>query len=163
MRAKGVVEALVGYAKRDLVVPAGVARHGVVAPGEVALDDAHYGGKVTRPTRAIRPRSPSEVAFLALGGVAEAFLRAAAAAGTPRLAGELAEIVALEASWGKVALHHAVERAVGFRRFKAADVRAILRAGAGVPTVTNPGAALLLDLPVAPTRSLDAYALEQVR
>jgi len=140
-----------------------VARHGVVAPGEVALDDAHYGGKVTRPTRAIRPRSPSEVAFLALGGVAEAFLRAAAAAGTPRLAGELAEIVALEASWGKVALHHAVERAVGFRRFKAADVRAILRAGAGVPTVTNPGAALLLDLPVAPTRSLDAYALEQVR
>jgi transposase len=140
-----------------------VARHGVVAPGEVALDDAHYGGKVARPTRAIRPRSPSEIAFLALGGVAEAFLRAAAAAGTTRLAGELAEIVALEASWGKLALTRAVERAVGFRRFKAADVRAILRAGEGVPTVTSPGAALRLDLPVAPTRSLAAYALEQVR
>lgn len=140
-----------------------VARHGVVAPGEVAIDDAHYGGKVARPTRAIRPRSPSELAFLALGGVAETFLRQAAAAGTARLAGELAEIVALEAAWGTDALSRALERAVAFRRFKAGDVHAILVAGAGVPTPTDPGADLALDLPVAPTRDLDAYALTVIR
>ena len=34
-----------------------VARHAVVAPGEVALNDAHYGDRGARPTRAIRPRS----------------------------------------------------------------------------------------------------------
>lgn len=140
-----------------------VARHAVVAPGEVALDDEHYGGKVVRPTRAIRPRSSSEIAFLALGGSAEAFLRAAAAAGTTRLAGELVEIVALEAAWGREALTRAVERAVAFRRFKAADVRTILLAGAGVPTVTSPGTELRLELPTAPTRDLAAYALAQVR
>ncbi|MGH7752687.1 MAG: IS21 family transposase [Gemmatimonadales bacterium] len=140
-----------------------VARHAVVAPGEVALDDAHYEGKRVRPTRAIRPRSASEIAFLALGEVAEAFLRAAAAAGTARLAGELVEIVELEASWGKAALTRAVERAVVFRRFKAADVRTILLAGDGVPTITSPGADLALGLPVAPTRDLDAYALAAIR
>ncbi len=140
-----------------------VARHAVVAPGEVALNDAHYGEQGARPTRAIRPRSSSEIAFLALGEVGEAFLRAAAAAGTARLAGELAEIVALEAAWGREVLSRAVERAVAFRRFKAADVRTILEAGTGVPTVTRSGADLALGLPTAPTRSLDAYALEAIR
>jgi hypothetical protein len=140
-----------------------VARHTVVAPGEVALDDAHYGDRGARPTRAIRPRSTSEIAFLALGEVAEAFLRAAAAAGTVRLAGELTEIVALETAWGREALTGAVERAVAFRRFKAADIRTILGAGAGVPMVTRAGTDLALGLPVAPTRSLDAYALEAIR
>ncbi len=137
-----------------------VARHAVVAPGEVAIDDAHYGGAVARPTRAIRPRSAAEVAFLALGDGAAAFLRAAAAAGTMRLAGELAEIVALEVAWGRPALLRAIERAVAFRRFKAADVRAILNAGDGVPAPTGPGATLTLELPAVPTRSLEAYALD---
>jgi hypothetical protein len=140
-----------------------VARHGVVAPGEIATDDAHYGGKVARPTRAIRPRTEGERAFLALGEIAAAFLRDAAAAGTGRLSGEIAEIVALEASWGRDALTRAVERAVTFRRFKAADVRAILMAGVGVPTPTAVGTTLTLDLPRVPTRALDAYALEALR
>lgn len=140
-----------------------VARHAVVAPGEVAIDDAHYGGVVARPSRAIRPRSAQEVAFLRLGEGAARFLRAAAAAGTSRLAGELAEIVALEAAWGQPALLQAIERAVAFRRFKAADVRAILNAGPGVPAPTGPGARLALELPAVPTRSLDAYAPEALR
>ncbi len=139
-----------------------VARHAVVAPGEVAIDDAHYGGTVARPTRAIRPRSAPELAFLALGASAGAFLRAAAAAGTMRLAGELAAIVALEAAWGRPALIQAIDRAVAFRRFKADDVHAILSAGAGVPAPTGPGATLALELPAVPTRSLDAYALERL-
>jgi len=47
-----------------------VARHRPVSPGEVVLEDAHYGGPARRPARAVRPRSAAEVAFLALGPAA---------------------------------------------------------------------------------------------
>jgi hypothetical protein len=140
-----------------------VARHPLVAPGEASICDDHYGGprgNGGRPSRAIRPRSQTEQAFVALGPVAERFLRAAAAAGTPRLATELAAIVALVASHGQAELVAALERAAIFRRFTAADVRAILAAGAGAPAVTQPGQPLEVDLPTVATRSLAAYAPE---
>jgi transposase len=137
-----------------------VARHHLVAPGEVSLVDEHYGGPRRGPSRAVRPRSGTEKAFLALGPVAEAFVRNAAAAGTTKLATELGSITALEAAWGRDALVAALARAVEFRRFKAADVRSILEAGAGVPVVVAQGEHLGLDLPAVPTRSLDAYRLE---
>lgn len=126
--------------------------------------DAHYGGPRAVPTRAVRPRAAPEVAFVALGPVAERFLRQAAAAGTTRLGGELAAIVALEAAWGRVALLAALERALAFHRFTAMDVRAILTAGAGVATSAPPGEPLpaTLGLPAVPTRSLDAYTLAEV-
>ena len=88
------------------------------------------------------------------------FLRDAAAAGTNKLASELAAIVELEAAWGRDALVAAVERAHAFRRFRASDVRSILEAGVGVPTVVDEGAPLDGDLPAVATRSLDAYRLE---
>jgi len=47
--------------------------------------------------RAVRPRTATELSFLGLGSAAERFLRGAA--GTTRLAGELAAIVTLETSW----------------------------------------------------------------
>jgi transposase len=141
-----------------------VARHRLVAPGEVALEDAHYGGPARRPARAVRPRSAAETAFLALGPAAERFLRAAAAAGTVRLDSELRAIVALEPAWGRAALLPALERAVTFHRFTAADVRAILAAGPGVPTPTPPGPGLALPhVPPVPTRALSAYALEALQ
>jgi len=134
-----------------------VARHGTVAPGEVALGAFAAGAR--RPARGVRPRTPVEVAFLGLGPVAEAFLRAAAAAGTMRLEAELTQITTFEAAWGRLALLRALERATRFRRFKAADVRAILAAGDGVPTPMAAGAQLLLALPPVTERSLDAYGL----
>jgi hypothetical protein len=104
------------------------------------------------------------VAFVALGPAAERFLRAAAAAGTTRLSAELEAIVALEAPWGRASLLPALERAVTFHRFTAADVRAILDAGSGVPTPTPPGSGLAVDhLPAVPTRDLSAYALKAVQ
>jgi transposase len=151
---------------REVVVGHGdaeVARHPLVAPGEASICDDHYGGprgNGGRPTRAIRPRSQSEQAFVALGPVAERFLRAAAAAGTPRLATELAAIVALVASHGQAELVAALERATSFRRFAAADVRAILAAGAGAPALVQPGQPLEVELPTVATRSLAAYAPE---
>jgi hypothetical protein len=157
---------LVVQAGMVIVVRAGaeVARHAVVAPGEVALIDAHYGGPRAAPTRPIRPRAEQEVAFLALGPIAEQFLRTAAAAGTSRLHSELTEIVALAAAWGHTALLAALERALQFHRFRAEDVRSILQAGAGVATPVPVGESLptALGLPMVPTRSLDAYALAEV-
>src|SRR5712692_1930641 len=129
-----------------------VARHLVVAPGEASIQDAHYGGARLRPLRAVRPRSAAERAFLALGPTAERFLRAAAAAGTARLASELAEIAALEAAFGRDELVAALERASAHRRFRSADVRAILAAGEGVMTAAAPGQPLDLALPAVPTR-----------
>src|SRR5438270_11747276 len=100
-----------------------------------------------------------ERSFLELGPVAEAFLRAAAAAGTTRLASELSEIVALEASWGRQPLVAALERALSFRRFSADGLRAILGAGEGVPNPVAAGAPLAVELPHVPVRPLSAYAL----
>jgi transposase len=139
--------------------PAEVARHRLVGPGEVALRDEHYGGARPRPRRAVRPRTPAEVVFLGLGPIAEAFLRAAAAAGTARLAAELGEIAVLADAWGREALTKALDRATRFRRFRAADLRAILVAGAGVPTPTAAGTPLAAALPAVPVRPLSAYAV----
>jgi hypothetical protein len=96
---------------------------------------------------------------LGLGPIAEAFLRAAAAAGTARLEAELGEIAGLAGAWGREALVKALDRATRFRRFRAADLRAILVAGAGVPTPTAAGAPLVADLPTVPVRPLSAYAV----
>lgn len=137
-----------------------VASHRLVAPGECSIVDDHYGGPRRYPARGVRARSGSERSFMALGPVAEAFLRAAAAAGTSKLGPEIALIVSLEAAWGRDALVAALARAVEFRRFKAADIRSVLEAGVGVPTVMAEGGDLGLDLPVVPVRDLGAYSLE---
>ena len=153
---------LVAALEGEVVIQQGaveVARHRVVSPGEVALRDEHYGGARARPSRAVRPRTPGEVAFLGLGPTAETFLRAAAAAGTARLEAELGEIVTLADAWGRETLTKALDRATRFRRFRAADVRAILVAGVGVPTPVAAGAPLEAELPAVPIRPLSAYAL----
>lgn len=150
----------------ELVIAKGdteIARHRIVGPGEMSLVDEHYGRPARKPARALRPRSAAEVAFLGLGPVAEAYLRAAAMAGTTKLSGELAIIVELARSHGREALIAALERALAYRRFRAADVRAILAAGPGVSRPRPPGAVLALALPVVPVRPLAAYALEDGR
>ena len=140
-----------------------ITRHPLKAPGEVSIYDEHYGGKSRLPARAVRVRTGSERAFIALGPIAEAFLRSAAAAGTSRLATELADIVTLELSWGRAQLLAALERATRFRRFKAQDIRSILEAGPQAPNPAPAGKALSLVLPEVPVRPLSAYSLEAMR
>ena len=140
-----------------------IDRHPLMAPGEVSIKDEHYKGKARKPARAIRVSTGTERAFVALGPNAEAFLRAAAAVGTSRLAAELADIVTLEMSWSREQLVAALERATRFRRFKAQDVRSILEAGVGVQNPVPAGEALQLALPEVPVRPLSAYALESVQ
>lgn len=137
-----------------------VADHAVVAPGEASIIDEHYGGaRPDRPRRQPRAHTETERAFLALGPVAEAFLKGAAAAGVTKLGADLEELVGLQAAHGVEALVAALERAVAFSRWRAADVRSILAAGPGAPTPVAPGEALVIPLPVVPTRPLSAYAI----
>jgi hypothetical protein len=140
-----------------------VAVHAVVAPGEASILDDHYGSaRPSTPRRAVRPKTPAEKAFCALGPTAEAWLKSAAAAGVTKLGGELEILAGLEAAHGRDALIAALERAVAFGRWRAADVRSILAAGAAVPTPTPAGDALVIPLPAVPTRALAAYAIEEL-
>ena len=145
----------------QIVVPATgavVADHELVAPGETSVLDAHYGGPRPAPARKVRPRSVAEQQFCALGDVAAAFITGAAASGNTRLGGELVELNALAAAHGPTVFLAALGRAVAFRRWRAADVRSILAAGTGTPDLTATGEALVIDLPLAPGRSLAQYA-----
>ncbi len=137
-----------------------VADHLIVAPGEVSTSDAHYGGPRLAPARAVRAKTAAEQQFCTLGPVAHAFIKGAAAAGNTRLAGELVELSTMAAAHGDEAMIAALERAIEFRRWHGADVRSILDAGPGIPSPAAPGAALVIDLPVAPTRPLSAYSAE---
>jgi transposase len=136
-----------------------VAEHELGAPGSASILDDHYDGPRPAPNRGPRPRTTVEHQFCALGEDAQGFLVGAAAIGNTRLGSELKILLALGAAHGEQALVAALHRAVAFRRFRAADVRSILAAGAGTPQPRLAGEALVLDLPVAPTRSLDAYAV----
>jgi hypothetical protein len=139
-----------------------VAEHELTAPGSASVLDAHYDGPRPAPSRGPRPKTNVERQFCDLGDDAQAFLVGAAAIGNTRLGSELEILLALGAAHGADALVAAVHRAVAFRRFRAADVRSILAAGAGIPQPRAAGDALILDLPVAPTRSLDAYKITAV-
>ncbi|MGO4618369.1 IS21 family transposase [Nocardia sp. 2YAB30] len=134
-----------------------VAEHELVAPGEASVLDDHYDGPRPAPHRGPRPKTTVEQQFCALGEDAEAFLVGAAAIGNTRLGQELEILLALGPAHGEAALVAALRRAVAFKRFRAADVRSILAAGTGTPQPRPAGDALVLDLPTAPTRSLDAY------
>ena len=159
------VEVLAGEGRVRVVEPVTgevVAEHLLAVPGETRIDDTHYDRpRPDRPTRAPRPRTQSEKAFLALGPVAETFLTGAAAAGVNKLATESADILTLDRSHGRDQLLAALTRAVEFGRWRAADIRSILAAGTGVPVPQPAGQALVLTLPTVPTRSLADYAIER--
>ena len=74
--------------------------------------------------------------------MAEAYLRAAAAAGATRLPWRLDDILDLVRSHGRDAVVAALQRAVVFGRLGTEDLRSILAAG----------------VPAVPTRPLEAYA-----
>lgn len=136
------------------------AEHGLVAPGETSIVDAHYDRpRPATPRRGARPRTPVEREFLALGPVAEQFLTGAAAAGVTKLNTEIATLLTLAAAHGVDALVAALERAVAFGRWRADDVRSILATNGHAPRPTPAGQALVMTLPTVPTRSLDAYRI----
>ncbi len=139
-----------------------VAEHELGGPGTASVLDDHYDGPRPAPNRGPRPKTNAEQQFCALGEDAQAFLVGAAAIGNTRLGSELEVLIGLGAAHGTDALIAALRRAVAFKRFRAADVRSILAAGTGTPQPRPAGDALILDLPVAPTRSLEAYKVSPI-
>jgi hypothetical protein len=92
--------------------------------------------------------------------MAEAYLRAAAAAGATRLPRRLDDILDLVRSHGHDAVVAALQRAVVFGRFGTEDLRSILAAGVAAPPWQR-GARTMLSVagvPAVPTRPLEAYA-----
>ena len=71
----------------------------------------------------------------------------------------MAELSTLAAAHGTQPFLDALARAVAFSRWRAADVRSILAAGAGTPQPATAGDALVITLPHVPTRPLAAYAI----
>ena len=106
-----------------------VAEHFLVAPGGASVRDDHYGGpRPAEPRRAVRPRTAAEREFCALGPVAEAFITGAAAAGNTRLGPEPGRAEHAARRPRREAFAAALDRAVAFGRWRAADVRSILAA-----------------------------------
>jgi hypothetical protein len=135
-----------------------VATHDQLAPGESSILDEHYPTPRKPPSRGPRARTETERAFLALGDPADAFIRAGAAAGMTMLPKEIEIIVAeLLPAHGDQAVTRALERAVRFSRFRADDVRSILAIGPAAPEPAAPGERVVVDLPVAEQRGLDAF------
>lgn len=135
-----------------------VATHDQLAPGESSILDEHYPTPRKPPWRGPRARTETERAFLALGDPAEAFIRAGAAAGMTMLPKEIEIIVAeLLPAHGDHAVTRALERAVRFSRFRADDIRSILAIGPAAPEPAAHGERVVVDLPVADQRGLDAF------
>lgn len=140
-----------------------VAQHALLAPGEASIADAHYPTPAPTGVRALRPRTPSEHAFLALGAEAEDYLRAAAAAGTARLHERLEEALGLARTRGEDQTRQALQRATTFGRFAHGDLASIadgLRAAP--PTVVVDAKPLTIKgLPKVAVRSLADYRRAQ--
>jgi Mu transposase-like protein len=136
-----------------------VAVHALLAPGEASISDAHYPTPAPTGVRALRPRTPSEHAFLALGAEAEDYLRAAAAAGTARLHERLDEALGLARTRGEEQTRAALGRATAFGRFAHGDLGSIADGlTAAPPTIVVDAEPLTLEgLPKVAVRSLDDY------
>jgi transposase len=138
-----------------------VAEHPQMGPGESSILDEHYPTPRRAPSRGARARSDTERAFLALGGPAEAFIRAGAAAGHTMLPKEIAVIVdELLPFHDHTDIARALQRATRFGRFRAADVRSILAIGPAAPEPAAAGDSVVVELPTVEVRGLDAYRIE---
>lgn len=147
---------------RDVVIiHAGVpvAQHALLAPGEASITDSHYPTPPPTGVRALRPRTPSEHAFLALGAEAEGYLRAAAAAGTARLHERLDEALSLARTRGAEQTRAALERATTFGRFAHGDLASIADGLRAAPpaAVADAEPLTLEGLPKVAVRSLSEY------
>jgi transposase len=155
-----VVQVLVdGDEVRVLHQGSEVALHRLQPPGGASIQDDHYPTPAPSGLRPLRPRHPAEVRFLELGEPAERYLRAAAAAGTPKLLQQLERVLELERSHGREAVRTALARAVEFGRFGHQDVAAILLASGAAPPARLERARplVLIGLPQVPQRALESY------
>jgi transposase len=140
-----------------------IAEHPQLAPGEASVLDKHYPTPRKPASRGPRAKTENERDFLALGDIAEQFIRDGAAAGIATLGREIVEIVTeLVPAHGDEAVVKALGRAVKFGRFRATDIRSILGIGPAPQEPALPGADVVVELPAVEIRSFDAYRIENL-
>jgi transposase len=140
-----------------------IAEHPQLNPGAASVLDEHYPSPRKPASRGPRARTDSEHDFLALGDVAEQFIRDGAAAGVATLGREIIEIVSeLIPAHGEEAVTKALGRAVKFGRYRAADIRSILAIGPAPQEPALPGVDVVVELPAVEVRSFDAYRIENL-
>ena len=106
-----------------------VAEHVLVAPGEASVRDEHYGGRGPRRGGPCGRKPPRRRRSARWGRSRRRSSPAPPRPGTPRPGPELAELNTLRAAHGEEMFAAALDRAVAFGRWRAADVRSILAAG----------------------------------
>jgi hypothetical protein len=107
--------------------PREVARHRLSTPGQPRIDPTHYPPRPAgAPSRSPKPQSAEELAFLALGAGASAWLVAAGAQGTERVRRKMAEAVALAKLYGTDAVNQALGEAATAGRFAEGDLARLL-------------------------------------
>jgi transposase len=106
-----------------------ITRHQLSVPGSPRILDEHYpghpGGSGPRPPK-LRPRTPEEVAFLAIGDGAARWLTEAAAAGAQRIRSKMARAVELAAVVGAGAVDQALGLAAIAGRFADDDLASVI-------------------------------------
>jgi hypothetical protein len=106
-----------------------ITRHQLSTPGTPRIRDEHYpdhpGGNGPRPPR-LRPRTPEEVAFLAIGDGAARWLTEAAACGTVRIRSKMARAVELAAVVGAWTVDQALGLAAIAGRFADDDLASVI-------------------------------------
>ncbi len=140
-----------------------IAEHPQLSPGEASILDEHYPSPRKPVSRDPRAKTDTEREFLALGVIAEQFIRDGAAAGVSTLGREIKEIVSeLIPAHGSEAVIKALTRSVKFKRYRATDIRSILAIGPAPQEPASAGADVVVELPVAEIRSFDAYRIENL-
>jgi transposase len=102
--------------------PIEVARHVRVGPGQISIDDAHYPGRRTGPSRQPIATNATEAAFLGIGEGANRWLVEAAASGVRKIETKMAAAVDLAALFGRDAIDRALGEAALVGRFADGDL-----------------------------------------
>ena len=134
-----------------------VARHAAAEKGQWRIDDSHYPPAPSGPlARRATPRTELERAFLALGAGAEAWLRAAAEAGTVKIRAKMQSALDLADYLGASEVSAALAAAAARQRFEHEDLLSILNharsARPGAPTAAFDAPSLQLG-----TRAWDGF------
>jgi hypothetical protein len=117
--------------------PVEIARHGLVGPGQVSLDEAHYPNRRTGPLhREPKARTAAEAAFLTIGPGAAAWLVEAAGVGTRGIEARMREAVELTKVFDRDAVDRALGQAAIACRFTIADLLSILTTPTPTTTTT---------------------------
>jgi transposase len=106
--------------------PIEVARHELVGPGQISIDDAHYPARRSGPGRQPIATNATEAAFLGIGEGAKRWLVEAGASGVRKIEAKMKDAVDLVGLFGRDAVDRALGEAALVGRFADGDTLGLL-------------------------------------